>query len=270
MEPLEIDHRQRTSRDPEHGWKAWSKHRQYTTQSLIFSNTYEFETLSTYCKSVLMMEWAVDTTYHITDMSSVVKSVRSLKLRSCHILRIWLVRAESMPVLHPGSIEACVAAACLLGIPKRILLSLNLAMAPLQEARQWLCMWDSSSMGGMTHALKLAMRLSLNRLKFLPMLCFLFSQLSIERPLWYSVILPCVLHGRSIETVLSWGKPRCHWFDNVWVQWYGESFPVIMYWLFSSNISGGTDRASVYDVCTVSTDHDSQQYSIQRWAQQLL
>ena len=104
-------------------------------------------------------------------------------------------------------------------------------MTPLQEARQWL--WDSS---GMPLALRLALRLSLNRLKCPPMLCFPFSQLSIERPLWYSVIPHA--YNMAVPSKLGCHEENLDATDltTFWVHWYWESFPVIFYFPWTSQV----------------------------------
>ena len=74
----------------------------------------------------------------------------------------------------------------------------------------------------------------------------------IERPLWYSVILhayytagPSKLccHEESLDAT------DLTTFEYTGVENHFLSFGI---GYFPSNISGGTDRASVYDVCTVS------------------
>ena len=116
------------------------------------------------------MDWAVDTTYLIFDASSDVISVRSSKHKPGHRHHNQTVLVAVMQPPHPGLIGTCAAVAC--PFRQRSLLSPNLAMAPLQEARHWLRSHarDSSSLGGMPHALRLALRLSLNLLSGPPML----------------------------------------------------------------------------------------------------
>ena len=212
-----------------------------------------------------MMDWAVDTTYLINDASSDVKSVWSSKHRPGHRHHNQTVLAEVMQPPHPGLIGTCAAVACPSGSVfcclrirqwhrcRRLAIDSGPVpgiRAPWAGCRTlWDWPWDCPWTAWVVHQ------------------CCVYRQPTVHTA--FALVFchpPCVLHGRSIETVLSWGKPRCHWFDNVRVHWCWESFPAIWYWLFSSNISGGTDRASVYDACTESM---TRSHTAKLWGRQL-
>ena len=160
------------------------------------------------------MYWAVGATYLITDVPSDVISVRSSKHSSCHIHHSQTARGELVPPLHPASIEACAAAVCFLDnvfcwlrirrLHRCRRLASDSGPVPRIQAPWagcwtfWDLPWDCPWTAWVVHQCYVHHQPTVHRA----------SALVFGRP-------PYVLHGRSIETVLSWGKPRCHWFDNV-------------------------------------------------------
>ena len=204
------------------------------------------------------MDWAVDTTYLITDASFDVKISPILEAQTRPQTSQLNCLAETMQPPHPALIETCAAVACpsdsvfccfwirrwhrcrRLAIDSGPVPGIRAPWAGCRTLWDW--PWDCPWTAWVVHQ------------------CYVYRQPTVHRA--FALVFchpPCVLHGRSIETVLSWGKPRCHWFDNVRVHWCWESLSChLILAIFLKHLRWNWSSFSIWRLYRV---HDSQPYS---------